>query len=170
MIIVLCHHPTTIIVTMNSSISIVTHEEKTSSPTHEQNDIAPQSPQAETTSTKCQPIYVCRRHFATIALISLSLTAATTEFTFSKWRQKIHKMGHHQTRGGINDIPRDFTNGRGDSFRIPRGVPLPLPLLSALCAPNQGEKECNNFHNAHCSWCSLGSCVPSDFLSIMCIA
>ena len=152
---------------MNSSTSLVSREVRTPSPTDKRNDDAPQSPPAETTSTTCQPVHMGRRHFATITLIAISLTTATTEFTFSKWRQKLHKMGNHQTRGGINDIPRDFTNGRGDNFRIPRGVPLPPPLFSALCATIQVEEECSNF-KAYCSWCPLGSCVPSDFLSTMC--
>ena len=149
---------------MNSSTSLVSHEVAV-----HKHDISPQSPPPETTSTTRQPIHVCRRHFATLVLIAFSFTAATTEFTFSKWRRKLHKMGNYQTRGGINDIPRDFINGRGDNFRIPRGVPLPPPLHLALCAPIQGEKECNNFKKAYCSWCSLGSCVPSDFLPAMCM-
>ena len=111
----------------------------------------------------------CTRRFVTISVIALSLTAITAESTFTEWRRKLKKMGLHQTRGGANEISRTYTNSNGDSIRIPRGVPLPPPVLSALCSPHEGPEDCANFHKADCSWCgAIERCVAVDFAPSFC--
>ena len=89
-------------------------------------------------------------------------------------------------------LPRSYANRRGETFEIPRGVPLPPPLLALvnvrMCNAAISEGECSNIGNANsakggedgskgllasptldCTWCtSTASCVPTDMRGVMC--
>lgn len=87
-------------------------------------------------------------------------------------------------------IPREFTNRRGDTYSIPRGVPLPPPLLALmdvkLCGAALNAGDCrrvggdcgdgtsnisgNSSSSLECSWCpnEAGSCIPKDMWGVMC--
>jgi hypothetical protein len=81
-------------------------------------------------------------------------------------------------------MPRQFRNQRGDEITIPRGVPLPPPLLTLvevkMCSAshdegsclgsNTGEVDANLGVSLECSWCGAedGGCVPSKMREVMC--
>lgn len=138
------------------------------------------SPYDDTTSSSVPPSIASTtattlsRHLqssrlAILALVALALTALTAQTTFSSRKRTLVVKGVHLTRGGLHDVPRTFTNARGQDFTLPRGVPLPPPLLSSLCASHGEDEECGNYSTADCSWCgAIDRCVPSLFSPSFC--
>ncbi|KAL7461059.1 hypothetical protein ACHAXS_001494 [Conticribra weissflogii] len=106
---------------------------------------------------------------AFLALVAVALTVLTAQSTFHSRKRTLVVKGVHLTRGGIRHVPRTFTNARGLDFTLPRGVPLPPPLLSSLCASQAEGEECGNRSTADCSWCgAIDRCVPSAFSPAFC--
>jgi len=126
------------------------------------------SPITSTTTTALSR-HLQSSRLAILALIALALTALTAQTTFSSRKRTLVVKGVHLTRGGLHDVPRTFTNARGQDFTLPRGVPLPPPLLSSLCASHGEGEECGNYSTADCSWCgTIDRCVPSAFSPSFC--
>ena len=127
-----------------------------------------------TSSTHQRALQPMKRKFSKrlvlTPLLAFSLTAATVDITFTKWKRKLSITGENHVRGGGTHIPREFADRQGYNFTLPRGVPVPPPLLSALCAPLKELEECDSFHQADCFWCdSLGSCLSITFSRFKCI-
>lgn len=106
----------------------------------------------------------------TLITTALALTIFTTHQTFHSHRIRLTKMGLNQIRNQPHNLPqREFTSpANGRNFTIPRGVPLPPPLMMGLCAAHLDEGGCVGSQRADCVWCGTMGCVPMEFSKDVC--